>query len=319
MPRGRQLWVVMHRWAGLTIALFLTVAGTTGIFLAWFDELDAALAPKLHVVAPPSPGADPLDPLVLRRQLLARYSGGVIDRLPLRVEPGRSIRLEVERRDPGTGATRPWSDNWDELFVDPYTGKELGRRKWGGISEGRVSLMPFLYRLHYSFALGDWGILAFGIAVLIWTLDCFVGFYLTFPIQIRRTVNDAPAGHPGWWERWKPSWLVRWSASAYKVNFDLHRAGGLWIWPILLVFAWSSVGFNLPQVYNPAEDRFRCRGKARRRACHARGDAAWSNDRSGGTTRAPSPARQRRLHLSLHFVPRFYGGRRTVDDPVRQR
>jgi hypothetical protein len=34
---GRQFWVVAHRWAGLTLALFLAVAGFTGIFLSWID------------------------------------------------------------------------------------------------------------------------------------------------------------------------------------------------------------------------------------------------------------------------------------------
>ncbi|MEA1120335.1 PepSY domain-containing protein, partial [Klebsiella pneumoniae] len=41
------------------------------------------------------------------------------------------------------------------------------------------------------------------------------------------------------------------NSSAYKINFDLHRAGGLWIWPMLLVFAWSGVAFNLTPVYSP--------------------------------------------------------------------
>ena len=27
----------------------------------------------------------------------------------------------------------------------------------------------------------------------------------------------------------------------FRLNFDLHRACGLWLWPLLLVFAWSSV------------------------------------------------------------------------------
>jgi uncharacterized iron-regulated membrane protein len=51
---------------------------------------------------------------------------------------------------------------------------------------------------------------------------------------------------------WNPSWLVKWGGSAYRINFDLHRAGGLWVWVLLLAFAWSSVGFNLnEQVYMP--------------------------------------------------------------------
>ena len=37
------------------------------------------------------------------------------------------------------------------------------------------------------------------------------------------------------------AWLVKWRSGAFRLNFDLHRAGGLWLWLLLLVFAWSSV------------------------------------------------------------------------------
>lgn len=106
--------------------------------------------------------------------------------------------------------------------------------------------MPFIYRLHYSFVLETVGTVVFGIAALVWTIDCFVGFYLTLPPRAPR-----PAKAP-LLERWRPSWRVRWKSTPYKLNFDLHRAGGLWVWPMLLVFAWSSVSFNLPQVFVPA-------------------------------------------------------------------
>jgi uncharacterized iron-regulated membrane protein len=48
-----------------------------------------------------------------------------------------------------------------------------------------------------------------------------------------------------WWQRWKPAWRIRWRQGGYKLTFDLHRAGGLWLWLILLVFAGSSVYMNL--------------------------------------------------------------------------
>jgi uncharacterized iron-regulated membrane protein len=253
----RQFWVMLHRWAGLTLVLFLTVAGFTGIFLAWLDELELATAPELHLAAPPYTGAKPMDPLDLRRQVLARHPGAEVDFLPLTLEPGRSFKMHVHWHDPKTGGSMANAPDWDELFLDPYTGRELGHRAWGNIDQGMKNLMPFLYRLHYSLAVDGWGQLAFGIAALIWTIDCFVGFYLTLPVRIRRKMAAAPAGHSqGWWPRWRPAWMVRWGASAYKLNFDLHRAGGLWVWPLLLVFAWSSVALNLPQVYVPVMQQF---------------------------------------------------------------
>ena len=253
----RQFWVVLHRWAGLSLTLFLAVAGFTGIFLAWPDELEGATAPELHLAAPPSPGARPLDPLTIREQVLARYPGAEIDFVPLDVEEGRSLRLHLHWHDPRTGEELKPGPGWDDLFIDPYTGKELGRREWGDISQGMKNLMPFVYRLHYSQALGDTAMLVFGIAALIWTVDCFVGFYLTLPVRQRQPSGPSHISHTrSWWKRWQPSWAVRWRASRYKLNFDLHRAGGLWLWPLLLVFAWSSVSFNLPQGYTPVMKQF---------------------------------------------------------------
>jgi uncharacterized iron-regulated membrane protein len=251
---NRRFWVVAHRWAGLTLALFLAVAGFTGIFLAWSDELESMISPHLFQVSASYKGADMLSPSQLRDRILARYPGGIIDYMPLHFEEGRSVYLGVGRLDPHSHQQVAWSKDWDQLFVDPYTGEDLGTRRWGDIRQGTVNLMPFIYRLHYSLALGEYGSLAFGIAALIWTLDSFVGFYLTLPVRVRRKTGVATgeAGKlPNWGRRWRSSWLVRWRSSPYKINFDLHRAGGLWIWPMLLVFAWSSVAFNLTPVYMP--------------------------------------------------------------------
>ena len=127
------------------------------------------------------------------------------------------------------------------LFLDPWSGEELGRRRPGDLSQGLINLMPFLLELHYTLALGGTGFQILGIVALVWTIDCFIGFYLTLPVSTG-----------AFWRRWKPSWLVKWRAGAYRLNFDLHRAGGLWVWAMLLIFAWSSVMFNLRSVYHVA-------------------------------------------------------------------
>lgn len=241
---GRPAWVIAHRWAGLSLALFLTLAGLTGAMMAFYDELEALIAPQLHIVQPPSPQAEPLSSIELREKVQAAYPGALINYLPLQVEPGHSLKLDIRRRD--AGRIGPWSPEVDEVFVDPYTGRILGERLWGDISQGAINFMPFIYRLHYTLLADKTGRYVLGIAALIWVLDTLVGFYLTWPI--RRTNKDTG---PSWWSRWKPSWLVRWTGGETKLTFDLHRAGGLWLWPILLVFAWSSVMFNLKEVYDP--------------------------------------------------------------------
>lgn len=89
--KPRPVLVVVHRWAGLTIARFLLVAALTGSLLAFGDALELLAAPRLHRVAPPFPGAPLLDPQELRRAVLQRYPGSAVDYLPLRFEPGRTV------------------------------------------------------------------------------------------------------------------------------------------------------------------------------------------------------------------------------------
>jgi uncharacterized iron-regulated membrane protein len=239
---ARQSWVLVHRWAGLTLALFLTIAGLTGAALAWNDTIEAWTAPRLVLARPAASGATMRDPVSLTIAAQARHPGMMVSFVPLTVEPGHALRLRVAWDDPGH------APDWDELFIDPWSGHELGHRRWGDPGQGINNLMPFLYRLHYSLLLGSWGERVMGLAALVWTLDCVVGFALTLPLRRR---PDAPAPR-AWLSRWRPAWAVRWHASPAKRNFDLHRAGGLWIWPALMVFAVSSVSLNLPQVYGPA-------------------------------------------------------------------
>jgi uncharacterized iron-regulated membrane protein len=127
----------------------------------------------------------------------------------------------------------------------------LAERKWGEISQGSINLLPFLYRLHFSLALEKTGRLILGVLALLWTVDCFIGAYLTFPSRQRRSSVRLQSKGNSWVKRWWRAWQVRWQGGAAKVNFDLHRAGGLWLWAMLLVFAWSSVAFNLRDVYYP--------------------------------------------------------------------
>jgi len=124
------------------------------------------------------------------------------------------------------------------MFLDPWTGRELGHRKNAELSQGLINLMPFIYKLHMNLALGEWGAWVLGIVAIAWTIDCFYAFYLTFPVVLSRFLS-----------RWKPAWKIKWSASAYRLNVDLHRASGLWLWPLLFIFAWSSVMFNYSSVY----------------------------------------------------------------------
>jgi len=235
----RQAAIVVHRYVGLVLAVFLAMAGLTGSVLVFYSELDRLVAADLQVVHPPYAGGRLLDPFELAERLEQALPGA-----------GRSVHFDLE---PDT-ALSVWTEvqpaAWREAFVDPYTGRVLGSRSWGDLSEGSVNLMPFLFRLHYSLALGEVGTLLFGIVALLWTLDCFVGAYLTFPLPERRGDRRSPARPSVWLRRWAPAWLLR-TQRVFSFVFTWHRASGLWLWALLLAIAWSAVGLNLKQVYEP--------------------------------------------------------------------
>ncbi len=64
-------------------------------------------------------------------------------------------------------------------------------------------------------------------------------------------------GHQSYWQRWKPAWLLKTAASAYRFIFDIHRAGGLWFWIGSAALAISSVALNLHnEVFRPVVSLF---------------------------------------------------------------
>ncbi len=244
--RANLVW--LHRYIGLVMAAFLLVAGLTGALLSWFPELDSTINARLMIVTPP-PGAALADPLLLRDKVQQAYPDAQANYVPLRPANGKA---HVFFLSAPPGGAEPANN---EVFVDPYSGVILGARKRGDLSQGVVNLMPFIYRLHHTLAIGTIGTWAFGIVAVLWTIDCFIGAWLTFP-QRRRTLAVANPHAKSWLARWWPAWKVRWNGGSHKRNVDLHRAGGLWPWALLFVLAWSGVALNLGQeVYRPVMSR----------------------------------------------------------------
>ena len=225
--------LLSHRYGGLTAAVFLFVVGITGSVLAFNWELERVFAPQLF--AAPRPASQRLDLATLAVDAEKIVPQGRAEYICY-TQPDQVMVNFLPRVNPATG--HPYDLGFDEFFMDPWTGKELGRRNSGDLSEGMINFIPFLYRIHWTLAAGDVGQWIIGLVALFWSVDLFVAFCLTLP-----------RGAGGFWRRWKYAWQVKWKASAVRVNFDLHRAGGLWVWPLLFVFAWSGVMMNIRPVY----------------------------------------------------------------------
>ncbi|RAK57963.1 PepSY-associated TM helix domain-containing protein [Phenylobacterium deserti] len=237
----RGVLVATHRWLGLATAAFLFIAGLTGAIISWDHEVDSLINPAFYKS---STAGAPMTPLALAEKVEREHPELQVTFMPLAVEPGHSVVFSVEPKPGPDGKGKPLGYN--QLALDPVTGAELARRQWGAVSLSRENIMPFLYKLHYSLTLPfvagvDIGVLLMGLIGIAWAIDCFVALWISFPSLAA----------------WKKSFAFRWRQGGYRLMFDYHRSGGVWLWALLLTLAVTSVSMNLgTQVVRPIVSMF---------------------------------------------------------------
>lgn len=244
---SRSALAFAHRWLGLAMAAFLLPACLAGSVLAWKAELDRWLNPQLFRVA--DTGVPPLSEAQLKAALKARSPGARVLWIEMPTGTGSSALANVANwPEPGAAPDR----RVNQVFLDPATGAILGARSTVTPNLNRAELLHWLRRFHYTLAMGRAGMLFMGGIAIAWLVDSLLGTVLTVPGGIER------------WRRWLLNFRVR----ASNVNFDLHRASAMWLWPVLVVLALSSVYLNLTrEVFVPAVEGI------------ARGlPAAWRDD-----------------------------------------
>ncbi|EIC30072.1 MULTISPECIES: PepSY-associated TM helix domain-containing protein [Methylomicrobium] len=251
----RKIWARLHRYLGLAAALFLLQAALSGCIIAYQQELDAWLNPELFDSPAQGPMLDTADLLARLQREQPQYR---VVSLPLTREPGNALQVTVRPADPNQEPAA------DELFVDPVSAEVLGGRLWGACCFERRHLIPFIYAFHYSLQLpGEVGLWVMGMAAIIWLFESLIGFYLTFP---KFSTNRMPAAQSSlnsdpqrktWLHRWMSVWRIKPSASRTRFNFDLHRAGGLWLFCFMLMLSVSAISLNLRDaVFEPAVSLF---------------------------------------------------------------
>lgn len=247
----RPVFVLLHRWFGLAVAVFLFVSGLTGALISWDHELDAWLNPQLFharsaagVAEANAEAKEKARPawsgLALADKIEADDPRIRVTYVLSEAEPGHTIQMSVEGKiDPATA--KPYELGFNQIAVDPVTAEIQGKRQWGEISLSRENLLPFLYKLHYTMHLPavsgiELGIWLMGLIAMVWVLDCFIALWISFPN----------------WRSWRKSFAFRWAQGGHKLNFDLHRSSAVWLWLFMLLLAVTSVSMNLnAQVMRP--------------------------------------------------------------------
>jgi uncharacterized iron-regulated membrane protein len=238
----RPLLTLLHRWFGLFIAVFLFIAGLTGAIIAWDHELDAWLAPEFYHA--PEQLGEIKTPLVLAQEFEAKNPTLMVTFMPLALESGGAMSAMIAPRK--TSEQAPPELPHNQIALNPYTGEVQAKRLWGEISLARENLLPFIYKLHYTLHLPDlsgWetGTLLMGIIGIVWALDCVIALIIAFPSRAHL-----------FRAQWRKSFAFRWRSNSYKLTFDLHRSGAVWVWLLLLMMAITAVSMNLDrQIMRP--------------------------------------------------------------------
>ena len=247
----RSVLVLLHRYIGLATAIFLALAGLTGSVLAFHHEIDEWLNPEFYSVPAPEARGEPLGLVALAARAQADHPQMEI--IYIEREPGQAdhpvLAVGEPRPDPETGAYPELAYNW--AYLDPMTGETLATRYWARCCFAAEDFIPFIYEFHHTLTLpGTWGYLLMGAVAIFWTLDCLIALVLTFP-------RGQSLHRRGFFAKWKTAWQVKRGGGSYRTNLDLHRAGGLWMWLILLPVAVSSIAMNLPDhVFRPVVSLF---------------------------------------------------------------
>ncbi|WP_109482302.1 PepSY-associated TM helix domain-containing protein [Paraburkholderia sp. C35] len=191
MPRLRHYWVVVHRWFALSVGWVLALMGITGALLLIAAPLDEQLHPELfRVTLPSSESTTRVTLESVRQQLVGEFG----PRAALSFHPPHSAQqsLEVTVRGKWQGA----------VYIDPYTGRELGRR---GATQGFFNL---LFKLHSSLLLDQTGKPLLACVALCYLLMLISGIVL-------------------WWPRAGiKTWRIELRRGRTRALYDLHRVGG---------------------------------------------------------------------------------------------
>ena len=210
-------------------AVWLFLIAATGSILVFYEEIDRALNPDLFTASSGAP--QPLD------RVAAAALAGHPDKFVRYIDIADNRRAThlvylAQRPDaPEEAKASAW-----QMFVDPATARVLGARDYDAIDLSRRGITSFVYKLHYSMHLGEWMAWLLGLLSLLWVVDHAVAAALSFP-------NAA---------RWRESFRIRRAARGHKRIFDLHRAIGLWLFPVTLTLAVSGVYFNWHEEFKMA-------------------------------------------------------------------
>jgi uncharacterized iron-regulated membrane protein len=214
----RRVWLMVHRWLGLTVGLLFAFAGLTGSVIVFDHAIDEWLNSAMMVTRHEG-----------SQRSVAEIIAAAEQAAPA---PGRIVNVHYPRIEKGTFTLHfrdPQQSNkaeTTEVFVDPITAEVLGQRVRDS------GLMAAIYRLHSTLLAGDTGKGLLGGLALLSLVSISSGLVLWWPL-IRRGIRIGIGIRSG------------------MVVYDLHKSLGGLFSPILLLIVVTGVYLTLPKLVKP--------------------------------------------------------------------
>jgi len=212
---SRQLWLTIHLWLGIGLALLLVPISLSGSLLVWHDHLDAMVSPGRYAatVGPPLPTS-------VLMKTAAEKTGPEFVPWIVRFPEGTGWPIVVSVREART--ERGGRAQLLSVYLDPPTGRVLD------VVNFRDSLVGFLHRFHENLTIPEYSGRAIvgwaGVGMLILSLT---GIYL-------------------WWPRNGGFLLgLRWRRGP-TLPLNLHHLFGFWVAIPLAVVSATGIYLGFP-------------------------------------------------------------------------
>lgn len=216
----RRLWLQVHKWIGLILAILIIPISVTGSALVWHDGVDELLNPQRVVAA--APAKAPADYVAAARGSLQEGERIASVRMP---EGGEGAVQVVATKAPAEGQRRaPRTTFW----VHPETGEILDAARGGG------GVVQVLHVLHGSLQIPNVGRQIVGWVGVFMLISCLTGIWLWWPVtgSVKRGFR---------WKR-QPSF-----------NANLHHQLGFWVLIPLAMLSATGVWISFPQTFSGFE------------------------------------------------------------------
>ena len=219
----RNVFRIIHLWLGVASSLVLTIVCLTGTLYVFQEEVVRWLNyDRFYSQADVMSTRIPLEEL---QQAVEQNAGGTPRFVSIPAQAGRKIIFNVMREGDGRRGS--------QFMADPWTGEveEMGRLR------GQEFFSTVL-RLHRWLLLDtSVGRPIVGWSTIIMTILILSGIVIWVPRQVKN---------------WKNGLKIKWNARAKRLNFDLHRALGIYAAIFILImsltgpfwsFSWYRSGF----------------------------------------------------------------------------